>query len=224
MRNYMDISSMFGKSSYNSSFNLNDYSLIKSGSYKKLMKAYYAKPEASKDKTTNSNNTVVNKLSESTDKTGLTKMKAEADSLNKSAAELTSENLWKADTKKEDVVNAVKDFANSYNNVVDQSSKVKSNDISNNMRWMTSMSNTMSKALGSIGITVGADNKLSVDEEKLGSADMKAVKSMFEGERSYGGQIEAKARNMTNAVNMTGIYNNQASMTNALQSMFSVGI
>lgn len=236
MRNYMNISSMLNNSS-TGSFNLMDYSMIKSGSYGKLMKAYYAKP----GKVNSSHNSVANSpvkdsvkdkfesAAASLDKSGVTKLKAEADALKKSAAELGSDKLWKMNNGEYDnaaITKAVKGFAEGYNKVIDQASKVKisSSDISNGIRWMESMTGTMSKALARVGITVGVDNKLSVNEDTLSKADMKSVKSLFEGSYSYGGQIEAKAQNLANADSTKIIYNNQASVYNTMQSMLSIGI
>lgn len=229
MRDYSTISSLF--SSFNNSsssnnlfnsINLSDYNLIKTGSYGKLMKSYYNTDSDSKKSETVSN--VVNKLSDATDKTGLTKIKSEANELKESATKLKSSDLWADDSKREDITSAVKDFAKNYNDVIEQSGKVDSTDVSNNMKWMTSMTSTMSKALSKVGITVGTDNKLTVDEDKLASANVKDIKNLFNGDSTYGGQIEQKANNIANAANTAALYNSQATAYNSFQSMFNVGI
>lgn len=233
MRNYSNISSLFSgmnNSSYmyggsSSGFNLSDYSLIKSGSYKKLMKAYYN--QDSKLSKTDKSNTIVNnvnKVTEAVDKTGLTKMKAESDGLKKSAQALNSSEMWSADTDKTKVTDAVKSFASNYNKVLDQASKVNTSGVSNNTKWMTSMTSTMSKALEKIGVKVGADSKLTVDEETLNKADTNSIKSLFNGDYSYGGQIATKANAIANSVSSLGTYNSNAAYNNSLLSMFSVGI
>mgnify|MGYP003301261977 CR=1 FL=1 len=75
-----NISSFFGGSGSSGfgSINFSDYAMIKSGSYKKLMKSYYSQQKESTpkaDKTTKKNVTDVK------DTSGLTKMKSEADGL-----------------------------------------------------------------------------------------------------------------------------------------------
>ena len=71
---------------------------------------------------------------------------------------------------------------------------------------------------------MGDDSKLTVNTDTLKNADMKAVKDLFTGLHSYGGEIEAKAGSLANASSTAGLYNSSASVNNNLQSMFSVGI
>ena len=47
--------------------------------------------------------------------------------------------------------------------------------------------------LKKIGISVGSDNKLTVDEDKLKASDMTVVKSVFKDSGSFGQTISAKA-------------------------------
>ena len=47
--------------------------------------------------------------------------------------------------------------------------------------------------LASIGISIGADNKLSIDEKTFKDSSMAAVKSAFTGAGSYGKSVQASA-------------------------------
>ena len=47
--------------------------------------------------------------------------------------------------------------------------------------------------LSKVGISVGSDNKLTVDEDKLKNADMTTVKSLFEGRGSFGRMTSVSA-------------------------------
>ena len=47
--------------------------------------------------------------------------------------------------------------------------------------------------LSKVGITVGSDNKLTVDEDKFKSADMTTVKSLFTGRGSFGKMTSTSA-------------------------------
>ena len=81
MRFNFDVTSLFGGLNSNNSnnlfggINLSDYSLIKRGGYKKLMKSYY---DEQSGKTTHKNNVTTNKKEQAIDKTGLTQMKKES--------------------------------------------------------------------------------------------------------------------------------------------------
>jgi hypothetical protein len=58
---------------------------------------------------------------------------------------------------------------------------------------MVSQTATNENLLGKIGITIGSDNKLSVDEETFKAADMSTVKSLMTGTGSYASNIGTKA-------------------------------
>ncbi len=47
--------------------------------------------------------------------------------------------------------------------------------------------------LASMGISIGADNKLSIDEKTFKGSSMAAVKSAFTGAGSYGKSVQASA-------------------------------
>ena len=228
MRNLSGISSLFSnfKSGSTGAFNLSDYALIKKGSYKKLMKAYYAKEDASGNKKATKSDKS-QKASEGVDKTGLTKMKGEADKLKSSASVLSSSDIWKqtgGEYDREKILSAVKSFVDDYNSVLSQSSKVSSSDIANNIRWMSGMTTTMSKSLAKLGITAGADGKLELNEETFNKADLNTAKTLFQGSYSYAGQVEAKAGSISTATLASGLYSGNATMTNTLSSLFNKGV
>lgn len=226
-----NISSLFGSLNGNNSFgsiNFSDYASIKNGSYGKLLKSYYAKQNASgangKDKT----NTTTNKKDLDVDSTGLNKLKTKADSLKKSTDALKKDDLWKANNGNYDwekITSAVKTFASDYNAVVEESGNVSSRDVSQNTDWMTSLSSTMKNALSKVGVTVGTDNKLSVDEEKLKKADVKNLKALFNGPYSYAEQVSQKASSISSAaLRGTSLYSNDGSYSSVLSSYFNQGI
>lgn len=215
-----NISALFGglnKNSFNP-INLNDYALIKSGSYKKLLKAAYANDK----KTDTEKDSVVNKKN-SVDKTGLSVMKKEADALKTASEALSKDELWsKLDTEagKADIVSAVKNFAREYNDSLEQASKISSKEISQTVRFMGSMTNVMSKVLDKAGITVGTDGKLSVNEKTL-SDNVKTAQSLFQGAGSYGAQIKSYAADISkNAVSNSNLYDASGAATNLLPGSF----
>ena len=228
MRFNFDVTTMFGGLNSNnnnnlfSSFNYSDYSLIKKGGYKKLMKSYY---DDQSGKTSNKPNIVnTNKKTQSVDKTGLTQMKKESDGLKSAVDAFNKDDLWKqtnGEYDMEKIAGAVKTFANEYNDVISQSSKVSSKEVSQSIGYMSSMTNTMSKALAKVGVTVGVDGKLSVNEDTLKNANATSVKSLFSGAASYGGQIEGKASDIARATIMnSSLYSSNATLSSNLNGMY----
>lgn len=236
MRNFnFDVSSLFGGTGNSAGgmngFNYSDYASLKNGSYRKLLNSYYAKPKkelsANKtetDKNTNKTNTTTakNKTAQSS---AVSVMKREADGLKSAAQELGKDSLWKQNNgeyDKDKIVSAVKKFAQEYNDVIDQSSKVNSKDVTQSTYYMTSMTNTMSKALSKMGISVGVNGKMSVDEDALKKANPTVIKSMFQGSGSYGAQIAEKAGDVSKAAVMSSsMYGSDGSLSSSLSGMFN---
>ena len=217
-----NISSFFNNSKGGfGSINFSDYSLIKSGSYKKLMKSYYSQQ---KETTPKADKTTKKKTTEVKDTTGLSKMKSEADGLKAATEAFNKDDLWKQKDGAYDqdkVVSAVKKFASEYNDVLTQSSKVSSKDVTQQTGYMMSMTKTMSGSLSKVGVTVGADGKLSVDEEALKKADAKDVKALFSGSHSYVSQITNNASAIGSAaVRSSSMYSGNGTISSSLSGLF----
>lgn len=217
----------FGSSSGFGSINFSDYAAIRNGSYHRMLKSYYAQQKDTQTKKNNktTNNNTTTRWNDYSDSTGLKRMKTEASSLKSAAEAVGKSDLWKQTDGKYDmdkITSAIKDFAKQYNNTLDQEGKVSSNEVSRQTGFMKSMTNTMSDALSKVGVTVGSDGKLSVDEEKLKSADIKNVKSLFSGSYSYASQIAGKAAGIASAaVRSTSLYSNTGSWSTSAYSSYS---
>lgn len=224
MSSWDSVSTLFSslKTSGFSSINFSDYNSIKNGSYKKLLKSYYAEADTTAKKTSSTDK---KKKADTTDKTGLTKMKQESDELKKSADALSDKDLWKTTNGSYDmdkVTKAVKSFADEYNNVIDQSKKVDNKDVTQYKNWMSNLTNTLSNSLSKVGVTVDKDGKLSVDADALKKADSKNVKALFNGSNSYAGQISQKAANISSAaLRNSSIYSSNGTLSSSLQSTFT---
>lgn len=194
-----------GKTASESKF-YSDYSGISNGSYYKLMKTYYNGNSAT-DKVTSGIGKGSNILT-AADKINSLKLRDEASSLKKTASKLLAfgtESLFrKTVTSGEDgvtkevydtdkIFKAVSAFADSYNNLVDSASDSSATAVLTTAASMTGLTQANEKALASVGITVGADNTISIDEEEFKTSDMGKVKSLFGGTGSYGYQISGKA-------------------------------
>lgn len=214
------------------SFDFSTYASIKNGSYGKLVKSYYAEQTGEATRTSSkSSSATANSTSKTstkkadTDTTGLGQMKKDAQELKASAEKLSSDDLWKETNGKLDmskVTSAVKDLAADYNKVIDQAAKVSSKEIGQDMKFMTGMTDTFSKVLAKVGVTVGSDGKMTVDEEKLGKADEATLKSLFNGNATYGSQIADKASSIARDADMnSSIYGSNAETTSALSSIYN---
>ena len=209
-----------------SSFNFSDYASIKNGSYMKLTKSYYAKNKEETSKTTDKTEDKKKGTKIDTkDTTGLSKMKKESDALATSVKALNNDDLWAFKDGKYDmdkIADAVKTFVTEYNDTVAQSSKVNNSDVSKQVSNMQSMTNVMSKTLSKIGITAGADGKLTLNEDTLKGANVKDIKSLFDGSQSYASQIQKYANDAAKAaVNGASIYSANGTLTSSLQGMFN---
>ena len=88
---------------------------------------------------------------------------------------------------------AVKDFAESYNDTLDGLQKT---DSLNALEKGVSLVNTTkayARTLSRIGISVGSDNRLTVDDEKLKNASPETFRSLFSGNYSYANKVADKA-------------------------------
>lgn len=222
---FFDISSFFNNSGADSfsSFNFADYASIRNGSYGKLLKSYYS--QAKQSSTAKSDTDDKTDKTTDIDTTGLSKMKKEADGLKSAADKLASDDTWQKTNGSYDmekIAGAVKSFADEYNDVISQSAKLGTKDVASQTGYMTSMTSTMSKALSKVGVTVGADGKLSVNEDTLKNADAKDVKSLFSGDYSYAGQISQKAAAISSAaVRNSSLYTSSGLLSSVLQGSYN---
>ncbi len=197
-------SNMFGSgSSSTSSFysNLGEYSSIRNGAYRKLVKSYYKKMNSTDSDTTDKSTTGSIRKNTKLNSTGtvaLSTVKSEASDLVASTKKLTAtgkDSLFASEEKydAEAAYKAVGNFVTQYNDTVDALSKVSSTAVKNAGNHMQNMTNIMSKGLSKVGIAVGTDGKLTVDEQKFKAADMSKVKALFDGSSSYAGVVSSAA-------------------------------
>lgn len=217
---------MFGTSDL-LGINYSDYATIKNGSYTKLMKAYYAK-EASGDSSSSSiTSTSTSKDSSKT----LANIESAAEDLKKASDTLRTNGDKSLFTKKQvtdkdgkvsyeydtdKIYKAVSEFVDSYNKMLKEGGDSNTNSILRSTKSMVNLTKANSSMLGSVGITIGTDNKLSIDETAFKKADMNTVKSLFHTTGGFGyqtsvqaGMIESHAKTeaeKANTYNKTGMY------------------
>ena len=177
-------SGMYSGTGRNTSANLQELMKkvdeVRSPEYKKNIKSQFEKAKFSSDSSEIGTVSSEMKLSEA------------AKDLKKKSAELSSMSL-KDISDKDTLVKKVTAFADSYNAAVDAMGKSDSVDALKSGLSMTNTVKTYSGALSRMGVKVGSDNKLTVDEKTLRAADDRAVASMFGSSYSPVARVADKA-------------------------------
>lgn len=200
-----------GGSSFGLSGNLlSDYASIKSGSYHKLLKAYYEKVDPdTKGKTDKTNKVSANASKETK---VLSKAQTEADELKDAASSLVADKKGifqlKEVEKKDEVTGevstvkeydrdamyqAVKSFVDEYNDVLDSVDDVDSQSVLRAGVSLLKTTQSNEDLLSKAGITIGKGNKLEIDKEAFQKADMNVVKTLFTGKGSYADSVSSKS-------------------------------
>lgn len=167
---------------------LSDYKSIKSGSYGKLMKAYYTKDGASKevsaiaDDKKNSTKTKV-------DVKSLNDVKTSASALKDSADKLVSSEFKDMD----ETLSSVKSFVKNYNSLIDKTGELGSKNINNRTDNLKKLTESSKEDLKAIGISIDKDNKLTLDTDIFKKSDLSRVQDVFGGIGSYGYSASAQA-------------------------------
>lgn len=189
---------------------INDYSNLRNGTIKDAINSYYGKNSSST--TTGSNKLPTLSNSAATEKKNLAEARNSADALKTSADVLAATGNKSVFNQGTDaIVKAVKNFAEDYNAMLTSASKLDNTSALGTATSMVSLTKMNEKMLNKVGITIGENNKLTVNEEVLKSADVNDLKSIFNGSASYSSMVSLKARTISNtaalAANMSaGIY------------------
>lgn len=228
MRFINNYSFLFNNSKSNNlinSMNYSDMALIRNGAYSKLVKAQYSKNKVN-NKTDNSINDKINTMGTN----GLidTKVKSSVESLQSKVSDLSIKDIWDKKDGEYDIdkiTKSIKDFISSYNDVISSVDASNNTSVKQSARWMKSLTNTMNTSLKRVGINLDSDNKLSVDDEKIKTADIKELKALFSGDFSYANQIADKAKNVQSTMlKYYNTYTNLGTYFNMSGSWFNTKI
>ena len=186
-----------------------EYSSITKGSYRKLVKAYYEKygddrtaSDSAESKSDTIAKTTLKGNANELSKAASALMKTGKDSLFKQV-ELKDEESGKV-TKgydKDKIYDAVDSLVEAYNGLIEKSTESNSNAVLRQTLHMIQSTASNGELLSEVGIRIGADNKLSIDEETFKNADMNTVKTLFAGSSSLGGKMQSAANNIYMNVN-----------------------
>jgi len=167
-----------------------EYNSIRSGSYGKLLSAYYKKMNGGDSATEAMQKETANRQLVGGNASSL---KSAAKTLSKIDFSDTSE------AGKEKSLKSVKDFISAYNSVIDTADDVNSKSILRNAVWMTNITGKSAGLLNELGISVGKDNKLTLDETKWANANNSTKTALFNGRQGFAEKMVYKASQMTNS-------------------------
>lgn len=197
---------IFGNGNFNgfSGVDFSTLSSIRNGSYSKLLKAYYAQ-SVDEDSSSKKSAAITDKKDKPNDiasqKLNGAEVRDESSDVVDSISALRKEALWEKksvtdeqgitteDYDKEAIYKAVSKFVSDYNELIDSTGKSEDKGVLRTASSMVTYTKVNKKMLNNIGITVGSDNKLSVDKKKFKESSMTDVKSAFAGSSCYGNTI-----------------------------------
>ncbi len=93
----------------------------------------------------------------------------------------------------EKTLSTVKSFVESYNNTIDGLKNSENAKVLQRGMTLVNSAKAYSRTLNRVGISVGSDNKMTLDTEKLGKANETTLNSLFTGSYSLAHRIADKA-------------------------------
>ncbi len=210
--NYGSFFGSSGRSGYGNSIlsNISQLSSIRSGAYTKALKAYYGK--------NNSTNATQKTTALSRNNRLMYEGNSELSVVSKESSELVATAKKLSDTGKDSLFSnrekydadaaykVVSEFASDYNDTLKAVGSTSNVAVKNAANSMTRMSGIMTKSLGSIGITIGSDGKISVNEETFKGADFDKVKNVLGTNGSYARIIGSSAQRLESAAEQQSRY------------------
>lgn len=207
-------SNSIGAGSFLSASNFGDLALIKSGVYTKMMRSYISKMTDDSDsgtstrKTTNSEfrNMVSEKLEQirtketptvqDTENKALSSVKSTSKSLETASKELSGMDFDQS--TREELFTAAKSFVSSYNSLLTSAGKTDNVSVTQSVTWMKNDTKAHEKLLGKIGVTIGKDGSLALDEEKFKAANLSDIRLQMSGSSSIVGKTAQRATGLVN--------------------------
>ncbi|MCH5193697.1 MAG: hypothetical protein J1F11_07025 [Oscillospiraceae bacterium] len=110
----------------------------------------------------------------------------------------------------------IEKFVDSYNNTMDSLEKSDSVQALEKGVSLVNTTRAFARTLNRIGISVGSDNRLTVDKDKLAKSSAGDIKSLFDGNYSYAAKVADKAGTISRAASLSAqlSYNKQGQAYN----------
>lgn len=211
---------------------LRDYASIKNGSYKKLLKAYYDKQGSdwssiamSSDSTStiariqNASIDLINAADKLTAKGSKSLFKKQDITVTDDEGNTTTKQGYDMDS----IYLAASSFVSDYNTMIEEGANAESTSILKPTLSMTRLSKSNIQLLKKVGISVGSNNKLSIDEDTFKNADINSIRTLFNGANSYASQVSAKASKIKGAAILESLKANTYSYTANYSNTYSAG-
>ena len=206
---------------------IGEYNQIRSGSYGKLLKAYYKKFNADGSTKTDTTDKITDKVKPSSDTVDTAKeldaVKDSATSLQNAAMKLAavkegSSSLYakktivdtnedgststRTDYDYDTLVKSVQSFVSAYNDTMESMGSIEAASVQQKTQWMTQVTKRYTDELAGVGISVDKDGRLALDEKAFREKDMTELQDFFEGTNSAVGQIARKASGLAGAAEL----------------------
>lgn len=240
-RSGSSISSLLGSVSSSSSDSIysliGDYNTIRTGSYGKLMSAYFSKIEGADTKKSSDSADAKKATDLSPENATLTAMN-DARALSDSVDALQEKDLFEKKTTRDAdgnetasydtdaIYSAVQDFVTNYNDMVDSGENSATSGVRTNTTSMMDRTQANKSALADLGISVKTDGKLAIDADAFKKADMTKVQNMFGKTGGYASMVKVDAEAVDyyaqSAVSSGSLYGSNGSYTFNPASTFSV--
>lgn len=227
-------SKMIGSGSFLSASNFGDLALIRSGVYTRMMRSYISQLTDGDDSTSKARTVKTddfrNMVSDKFEKLRnpekptaqteankvLSGIKSSSKSLETAAKDLSGMDF---DTStREELYDAAKKYVSGYNSVLTEAKKTDNVSLTQSVKWMKDDTKAREKILAKVGITIGTDGALTLDEEKFKSANQSDIETLMKGSGSLAGRAAQRA---------TGLYNlaaNQISFNSGSTLYSSSGV
>ena len=168
---------------------LSDYASIKNGSYRKMMKSYYA--QATEEDSSSSKSSSKTKETDYASASSARKFYETASSL--SSMDFSEGNI-------DELYDSVSAFIKDYNTMIKNASNSSVDSVKAQADAMNDFTYSNYKLLAKVGITMNADRTLSIDEDtfksvnsKTGATNVPTLKTLFQGVGSYADKLVDKA-------------------------------
>ena len=227
-----------GFSPQSTGFDLGTYSSIRNGSYRKLLNAYYAKTGS--DETGSTSKTDKTETPASKQKNNAATVRDAAQTLNDSVDALNKRSLWEKkrvtgedgstteEYDKDAIYEAVSSFVEDYNALVDSTGSSSDHTVLRTAANMVNYTRANKEVLAEMGITIGKNNKLEINETTFKNSDMAGVKSAFYGAGSYAKRVAGSASMVYGAavsqlakLSTTSLYSNNGKFSYMTGSTFN---
>jgi hypothetical protein len=95
---------------------------------------------------------------------------------------------------------SIEAFVTTYNNALDSGKESTDHDTAHYVKQLKSLTKKYSDDLEEIGISIGSDGKLSIDDSLLSLADNSKLRDLFSSDKEYSKRVLSMASKMNNSV------------------------